>query len=493
MEQMKREIKTRCAMLILRIAVIITMLCAADLILAEEVGWPRQIDVPEAKIVMYQPQLETFKDNKLTARAAVSVTKTGETEPVFGAVWIDATLSTDRDTRIVNLISVDIPMAKFPNAPQKKVEKLKAIIEREIPKWDLNISLDRLITLLDLVEKEKKITGDIKTTPPKIIVVTHPAVLVVIQGKPQLIKIDDSKLMRVVNSPFFIVYDSDKKIYYLKGGNDWLSTTDIKGKWKPEQHPPDAAVTEAAKAQDDDKQSADQGDFDQMPQIIVATEPTELIVLDGPATYSTIYGTNLLYVSNTQNDVFMDIDSQYYYVLLSGRWFNAKSLEGKWEYIASDKLPADFAKIPPGSTKDHVLANVTGTNQANEAVLDTYVPQTSTVKRSEAKVVVTYDGVPKFVQIEGTDLYYANNTSYSVIKYGSKYYCCNNAVWFEAYNSMGPWEICVAVPQAIYTIPPSCPIYNVKYVYVYNSTPEVVYVGYTPGYTGCYVYGGTVI
>ena len=42
-------------------------------------------------------------------------------------------------------------------------------------------------------------------------------------------------------------------------------------------------------------------------------------------------------------------------------------------------------------------------------------------------------------------------------------------------------------------IPPSNPVYNVKYVYIYDTTPTVVYVGYTPGYTGCYVYGSTVV
>jgi hypothetical protein len=41
-------------------------------------------------------------------------------------------------------------------------------------------------------------------------------------------------------------------------------------------------------------------------------------------------------------------------------------------------------------------------------------------------------------------------------------------------------------------IPPSCPVYNVRYVYVYDSTPEVVYVGYLPGYLGYYPYYGTV-
>ncbi len=31
------------------------------------------------------------------------------------------------------------------------------------------------------------------------------------------------------------------------------------------------------------------------------------------------------------------------------------------------------------------------------------------------------------------------------------------------------------------------------YVYVYDSTPEVVYVGYYPGYTGSYLYNGCVV
>ena len=35
-------------------------------------------------------------------------------------------------------------------------------------------------------------------------------------------------------------------------------------------------------------------------------------------------------------------------------------------------------------------------------------------------------------------------------------------------------------------------MYNVKYVHVYDSTPRVVYVGYTPGYTGSYVYHNTL-
>jgi hypothetical protein len=43
------------------------------------------------------------------------------------------------------------------------------------------------------------------------------------------------------------------------------------------------------------------------------------------------------------------------------------------------------------------------------------------------------------------------------------------------------------VPATIYTIPPSCPLYNTTFVRVYSSTPDNVVVGYTSGYSGEYV------
>ena len=43
------------------------------------------------------------------------------------------------------------------------------------------------------------------------------------------------------------------------------------------------------------------------------------------------------------------------------------------------------------------------------------------------------------------------------------------------------------VPPVIYSIPPSSPLHYVTYVYVYRATPQVVYVGYTPGYYSVYV------
>ena len=67
---------------------------------------------------------------------------------------------------------------------------------------------------------------------------------------------------------------------------------------------------------------------------MVATEPTELISSTGKPEYTPIENTGLLYLSNSDSDVFMLIDSQEIYILLAGRWFSSKSFNGPWNYVS---------------------------------------------------------------------------------------------------------------------------------------------------------------
>src|SRR4029453_11060315 len=75
----------------------------------------------------------------------------------------------------------------------------------------------------------------------------------------------------------------------------------------------------------------------------------------------------------------------------------------------------------------------------------------------------------------------------------NSYYLCQSGVWFTSTAVTGPWIVAAWVPATIYTIPPASPVYYVRYVQVYGSTPTVGYVGYTPGYTGAIVYNGVVV
>ncbi len=452
--------------------------------------WPLEIEAPTAAVTMYQPQLETFEGDKLTARAAVAVKPKGDEEAVFGAVWMAARVATDRDTRVVTLQELEVTDAKFPHATPDQIGELKALLEKELPKGDTEISLDHLLTMLELVEKEQAAAEDLKTDPPRIIHVTQPTVLVTVDGEPRLKEVGGGGLMRVVNTPFFIVLDAETKAYYLRGGGRWYTAPDIAGPWAATRQVPTAAVELLIKEAAEGALQADAGEaFD----VLVSTEPTELIVSDGDPEFTPIRRTGLLYMTNTDSDVLMDIGTQQRFVLLAGRWYSAESMDGPWTYMPPDSLPDDFADIPPASAKGHVLAHVAGTQQATDAVNETYIPQTAVIDRKAAKLTVAYDGDPEFESVEGTKMQYAVNTANSVILVEGRYYCCHEGVWFVAAAPTGPWTLCTSVPPVIYTVPPSCPVYNVRYVYIYDYTPEVIYVGYLPGYVGCYVYHGVVV
>ena len=151
-----------------------------------------------------------------------------------------------------------------------------------------------------------------------------------------------------------------------------------------------------------------------------------------------------------------------------------------------------MANIPADGPLAAVLASVPNTPEAREAALQAQIPHLATVSRSSANATVAYDGEPQFAPIDGTALSYAVNTSSDVIRVGDAYYLCQNGVWFTAAAPAGPWSVATAVPDPIYAIPPSSPLYNVTYVRLYQVAHDQVVDGYTDGYLGEYVADGVV-
>ena len=481
----------------MKFKLIVFMLCAASTVLAAD--WPREIQSPEGTITIYQPQVDSLKNNQMSARAAVSVTPASGGEPVFGAVWLDCRVLTDRPSRTVKLEDVKVKEIKFPAGTNQQTSRISASLEEEIPRLDLTLSLDELLESLETAKKENESADDLEVSPPRIIVLDRPAVLVRIDGDPVLVDVEGSTLKRVANTPFFIAQDPASGRLYLRGGETWYSAPALKGPWQQGPVPPQQVADAFEKSKSVDESAGDSAANEvrsttgKIPDIVVATEPAELVASDGPLQFAPIKGTGLLYASNTPAKLFLQISTQEYYILISGRWYSARGVAGPWTYHASDKLPGDFAKIPPGSDRDDILADVPGTIPAKEAVLDSQIPQTAEVDRGQTSSQVEYDGDPQFQPIENTGMEYAVNTATPVIRVAGRYYDCDRGIWFESGSPLGPWSVCVAVPPAIYTIPPRCPVYYVRYVRVYSSTPTVAYVGYTAGYTGCYVFRGTVV
>ncbi|MFC2116872.1 hypothetical protein ACFLTU_10375, partial [Bacteroidota bacterium] len=314
-------------------------------------------------------------------------------------------------------------------------------------------------------------------------------------GEPILEDINDTRIQYVANTPYFILYNKADGFFYLKGGDWWYRAGRVEDTWREVDNPP-KSILEIRPTED-----APETDVDSIartliypPKVILSKVPAELIITDGEPDFAALEGTELLYVRNTESEILMDISTQDYYILVAGRWYKSKSLDSEGlEFVNPDDLPEYFANIDTDSEMGSIRSSVPNTQEAREARLENEIPQTAEINRKEARVEVSYDGNPEFERIRGTEMAYAVNTDKSVLYIDNRYYCVDNAVWFVSEHAAGPWEVCVSVPGDVQAIPPEYPVYNVKYVHVYDYTPDVVYVGYTPGYVYSYAYHGTIV
>ena len=222
--------------------------------------------------------------------------------------------------------------------------------------------------------------------------------------------------------------------------------------------------------------------------MFVSIQPAEMILLTGKPSYLAVQGApQLLWVNNTESDLFRMGLTGPVYVLVSGRWFSAPDFTGPWTF-ATPAMPEDFKKIPLEHPRSRVLASVPGTRQASEAVLLAQIPQTARVAKTVQAPEVAYQGgAPQFQPIETTTVQRAVNTDKDIFKVGDLYYMCFQGVWFMSKAPTGPWVVTGDVPTEIYTIPVSSPSHAVTYVTVEESNDDAVVFATAAAFTGMMV------
>ncbi len=465
-----------------------------------ELSWPREIKTDKGLVTYYQPQIDSYSANIIEGRCALSFKPKGG-ELSFGAFQFRAFLQTDKETRTATLDQIAILQLQFPGVDDStKMESAKESIRKQIEGMGIVMSLDRLIASIDENEDIKALGDNINNTPPQIFYREKATILISVDGDPLWKELKDQGLEYVQNSPFFIAKDSKTGAYFINGDGNWYSKKSSAANWAVTKDVPNNIENFAAQNRPKDAtektipENIEKSESVVVPEVLVVYKPSELIVTGGTPDYKTIEGTSLLYVENSEDDILMDINSQMHYVLIAGRWYKSKTLaDGSWTFQEPGDLPADFAKISEDSPMGDVLTSVPGTDAARDALLEQAIPQTAEVVRSEAKLEVNFDGDPQFKHISNTDVAYSLNSDKSVLKINKKYYCVDNGIWFVSNYPEGSWEVSDQRPPEVDQIPPTEPVYNTKYVYVYSSTPEVVYVGYLPGYTNSYIYDGVIV
>jgi hypothetical protein len=451
-------------------------------------GWPRDLGMADGGLVrVFQPQVSSWNGQRqIVAYAAVAL----------GTVKIEATTSVAVAERLVNFTDFKLSEANFSDLPREQTRLVVSEIERAVPKGELVIGLDRVLARLDTSQIMPKNIEGVKADPPVIFYSRSKAVLVNIDSDPIWSPIKDSDLRFVVNTNWDVFEYPPTKTMFMRYDKSWLTAPAVEGPWKAADKLPDAFSKLPGDGNWADVRAAMPGKKlteKEVPRVFVSTKPAELILLQGDPSYQLVTGTRLLWVSNTESDLFRLEKSGPLFYLVSGRWFSAPGYSGPWTF-ATPTLPEDFKKIPLSHPRSRVLASVPGTDQAAEAVLLAQVPQTARVEKKLVKAPdVEFQGDPVFQPIEKTTVSRAVNTDKDIIKVGDLYYMCFQGVWFVSRNPSGPWEVTGSVPNQIYEIPASSPAYNVTNVTVVQDNSDAVVFATAAAYTGMMVAWGCVV
>jgi hypothetical protein len=463
---------------------------------AQDPGWPRDITKPGGKVVLYQPQIDDWKDFKeVDGRMAFTITPTGGKTHV-GVVTVSMVSDVNVDAHTVFLSDPKITSINFPSLDAASAAKLDQLMRTFLnPSATMTISLDRLVAS---VQKNKTPqSAPVKNDPPSIFVSMRPAILLMVNGTPAMAAIANSSLEFVVNANWPVFHKKGGSTYYLFDGKGWLAAPNLQDAWAPTNQLPSDMSKVLQNPNFADLKGfipPPPGSAATFPMVYYSNTPAEIIVFSGQPKWTAIPGTELSVASNTDSPVFKYAPSGAFYYLTSGRWFTTTTpILGSWTF-ATYNLPPDFSKIPPNSPAGAVLASVPGTPEAEDAVLIAQIPTTAVVNpaKAAAEVKVSYVGAPQFAPVSGTTMFYATNTPNKVIQVGPEYYLCYQGVWFVSQTAQGPWVVAQTVAQVIYTIPPSSPVYNVTYVTQVTMSDGNVQSSYTAGYMGAFIVGATV-
>lgn len=458
--------------------------------------WPKTVVIDSVKYTIYQPQLESWNHFDFIAHAAVSVQAAASAEPQYGVITIAAQTLVDRVFRTVQFQNITVSKAFFPSAPEQAAV-WQSGFQSMLSRGSSSMSLDRLEAALAIKESEMKGRAvPVMNTPPGFIFLQRAAILINVDGEPVWRRMDGTSCQRLLNSRALIFKDPADGRLYLHLYDGFLTAPALNGPWTVAERLPAGIAGLAEQLGKERVVDLLQGQADPdtkklpslkltVPQVVVTTVPTELIITGGAPDWQPLDGTMLLYVKNTTANIFKDMNSQQTYLLVTGRWFVAPGFNGPWNYIPANRLPADFLRIPDDSPKENVKASVPGTVQAKEALIAAQIPQTATIDRAKLAFVPEVSGQPELKPIPNTGMMYVVNAPNPLIMINpNQWYALYNGVWFFSSSLKGPWSVASSIPATIYSIPPSSPLHYVTYVKIYAATPAQVVVGYTPGYMG---------
>src|SRR6202007_1061629 len=160
----------------------------------------------------------------------------------------------------------------------------------------------------------------VRNEPPQILFRTSPSMLVLVDGEPALREVKDAPgLQRIINTTALIFFEQSSSPSSLRALGRWWQAAALGGEWKSGPLML-ASLDKQREALDKQYDPLEGKDADGKPvfepgvtpQIAVAPNPTELLQSAGEPKLTPIPDTQLLYVQNSKNDIFLQLGAQTY-------------------------------------------------------------------------------------------------------------------------------------------------------------------------------------
>ena len=256
---------------------------------------------------------------------------TGAKEPALGTIKIEGDTAVAVDDRVVRL-DLSITEYNFKTLAPNIVKSLVSDVQA-LPQHERVLDLDRLLAYTANSPLKVKETEGIKADPPLVFSAPAPAMLINLDGDPIWSPIKDVDLRYALNTNWDLFEHQPTKTFYVRSNASWLQAPSVIGPWTAVTGKlPDSFSKLPADDNWKDVKAALPGqklNAKTTPKVFVSTVPAELILLEGPISYVSVPGaTSLLWVNNTEADVFRMSREGAFYFLVAGRWFSAPSLDG---------------------------------------------------------------------------------------------------------------------------------------------------------------------
>jgi len=184
------------------------------------------------------------------------------------------------------------------------------------------------------------------------------------------------------------------------------------------------------------------------PRIVVAEEPTRLMLIDGPPVRIPVEGTELEFVVNTDWTVFHDRTSRSWFVVDDDHWLRNNMLSsGQW--LTTTDLPDDFLTLQLSSDWPEVAAAMPPRLPAT--------PPLPVLISYEPTELILVEGPMAFAPVADTGLRFVSNTERDLFVLNGRYYLLLAGRWFTTKDVKRMWYAVRELPAPFALIPEDHP------------------------------------